>query len=65
MLYAIGAGGQVKAVDADSTFPRHAPRTKLSVLTPNVEAILTYRPGLVLVSSDTDQLRRQDSVPAC
>ncbi len=30
MLYAIGAGSQVKAVDSDSNYPPQAPRTKLS-----------------------------------
>src|SRR5437899_9728413 len=52
MLYAIGAGPQVKAVDADSDYPPQAPRTKLSGLTPNVEAIVADRPDLVVESSD-------------
>jgi len=30
MLYAIGAGHQVKAVDQDSDYPPQAPRTKLA-----------------------------------
>ena len=30
MLYAIGAGSQVKAVDNDSDYPPQAPKTKLS-----------------------------------
>ena len=34
MLYAIGAGSQVKAVDSDSNYPPQAPRTKLSTSTP-------------------------------
>ena len=50
MLYAIGAGRQVKAVDNDSDYPPQAPRTKLSGFTPNVEAIIGYRPDLVVVS---------------
>jgi iron complex transport system substrate-binding protein len=53
MLYSIGAGGQVKAVDKDSDFPRKAPRTALDGFQPNVEAIVTYRPDLVVVSGDT------------
>jgi len=53
MLYAIGAGGQVKAVDDDSDYPPQAPRTKLSGFQPNVEAIVGYKPDLVVVDADT------------
>ncbi len=53
MLYAIGAGKQVRAVDDQSTYPAAAPRTKLSGFKPNVEAIAGYRPDLVIVSYDT------------
>jgi len=56
MLYAIGAGSQVKAVDANSDYPPQAPRTKLSGFTPNVEAIVGYRPDLVLVDGTTGGL---------
>jgi cobalamin transport system substrate-binding protein len=52
MLYAIGAGDQVEAVDDQSNFPPQAPRTKLSGFQPNVEAIAGYRPDLVLLSND-------------
>jgi iron complex transport system substrate-binding protein len=48
MLFAIGAGKQVVAVDDQSNYPATAPRTKLSGFTPNVEAIATYRPDLVV-----------------
>lgn len=51
-LYAVGAGRQVIAVDEDSDYPKRAPRTKLSGLTPNVEAIASYNPDLVLISYD-------------
>lgn len=51
-LFAIGAGKQVVAVDNDSDYPRSAPRTKLSGLTPNVEAIASYRPDLVVIQYD-------------
>ncbi len=54
MLYAIGAGSQVKAVDSDSDYPRQAPRTKLSGYTPNVEAIAAYKPDLVIISNNID-----------
>jgi iron complex transport system substrate-binding protein len=52
MVYAIGAGYQVAAVDDQSNFPPQAPRTKLSGFQPNVEAIAGYRPDLVLLSND-------------
>ena len=48
-LFAVGAGGQVIAVDALSNYPRRAPRTKLSGFTPNAEAIASYRPDLVFL----------------
>lgn len=54
MLYAIGAGRQVKAVDDDSDYPTYAPRTKLSGLDPNVEALVAYKPDLVVISNFTD-----------
>jgi iron complex transport system substrate-binding protein len=56
MLYAIGAGHQVKAVDSDSDYPPNAPVTQLSGYTPNVEAILAYQPDLVVVAGDTTGL---------
>jgi iron complex transport system substrate-binding protein len=51
-LFAIGAGPQVVAVDDQSDFPKNAPRTALSGFTPNVEAIATYRPDLVVIAYD-------------
>ncbi len=51
MLYAIGAGSQVKAVDEDSDYPPSAPRTKLSGYTPNIEAIAAEQPDLVVISA--------------
>jgi iron complex transport system substrate-binding protein len=50
MLFAIGAGDQVVAADAQSNFPEEAPTTDLSAYEPNVEAIATYDPDLVVVS---------------
>jgi ABC-type Fe3+-hydroxamate transport system substrate-binding protein len=55
-LFAVGAGGQVKAVDDYSNFPARAPRTKLSGYQPNPEAIAGYRPDLVVVSDDTNHV---------
>jgi iron complex transport system substrate-binding protein len=52
MLFAIGAGGQVVAVDSNSNYPREAPRTDLSAYQPNLEAIAGYRPDLVVYSDD-------------
>jgi iron complex transport system substrate-binding protein len=50
MLFAIGAGSQVIAVDSDSTYPKGVPTTSLSGLTPNVEAIAKRDPDLVVIS---------------
>ena len=55
-LFAIGAGGQVVAVDDQSDYPRQAPHTSLSGYTPNVEAIASYRPDLVIAASDPKDL---------
>ena len=52
MLYAIGAGAQVKAVDELSNYPKNAPRTKLSGFKPNAEAIIDQNPDLVVLSDD-------------
>jgi iron complex transport system substrate-binding protein len=53
MLFAIGAGRQVKAVDKDSDYPHRAPHTGLDGFQPNVEAIVAYRPDLVVVADDS------------
>jgi iron complex transport system substrate-binding protein len=53
MLFAIGAGPQVVAVDDQSNFPPEAPKTDLSGYTPNVEAIAGYQPDLVVIPNDT------------
>ena len=52
MLFAIGAGDQVVAVDSLSTFPADAPVTDLSGFEPNIEAILGFQPDLVIISYD-------------
>ena len=52
MLFAIGAGPQVEAVDNTSNFPEDAPVTDLSAFTPNAEAIAGYSPDLVVLSDD-------------
>src|SRR6476661_1589306 len=63
-LFAIGAGKQVVAVDDQSDYPKRAPHTSLSGFTPNVEAIASYRPDLVVVQYDSggvvEALRKLD-----
>ncbi len=59
MLYAIGAGSQVKAVDDDSDYPPQAPRTKLSGFTPNIEAIVAYHPDLVVITNNMNNVVRK------
>ena len=55
-LFAIGAGAQVVAVDDQSDYPKQAPHTSLSGYTPNVEAIASYKPDLVVAASDPKDL---------
>ncbi|GMR02935.1 MAG: ABC transporter substrate-binding protein [Acidimicrobiia bacterium] len=52
VLFAIGAGPQVVAVDDQSNFPQEAPVTDISGFTPNIEAIASYNPDLVFLSFD-------------
>jgi iron complex transport system substrate-binding protein len=52
VLFALGAEAQVVAVDDQSDFPPNAPVTDLTGFTPNVEAIASYEPDLVLLSFD-------------
>lgn len=56
MLFAIGAGDQVVAVDDFSNFPEDAPVTDLSGFDPNVEAIIGYEPDLVVLSGDRNDV---------
>ncbi|MEC7810383.1 MAG: ABC transporter substrate-binding protein [Actinomycetota bacterium] len=56
ILFAIGAGGQVVAVDDQSNFPEEAPMTSLSGYTPNIESIAEYQPDLVVASYDPGDL---------
>ena len=57
MLFDIGAGGQVAAVDSNSNYPKEAPKTDLSAYEPNVEAIAGYKPDLVVYSDDPGDLK--------
>jgi iron complex transport system substrate-binding protein len=56
MLFAMGAGPQVVAVDDQSNYPADAPKTDLSGFNPNVEAIAAKNPDLVVVSNDTNNV---------
>jgi len=56
ILFAIGAGPHVVAVDNWSTYPPEAPTTDLSGFDPNIEAITAYEPDLVVISNDSNEL---------
>ena len=56
ILFAIGAGPQVVAVDDWSTYPPEAPTTNLSGFDPNVEAVSSFEPDLVVIAFDTNDL---------
>lgn len=56
MLFTIGAGDQVVAVEEHSTYPPEAPTTELSGFEPNPEAIASYDPDLVIASYDPGNL---------
>ena len=56
ILFAIGAGDQVIAVDAFSNYPEEAPTTDLSGWDPNVEAIVAFGPDLVVIANDANDL---------
>ena len=61
MLFAIGAGDQVVAVDAFSNYPPEAAEkiTDLSGFEPNVEAIAGYEPDLVITEGTNPSLLAQ------
>ena len=54
MLFAIGAGGELVAVDEFSNYPPEALElpNELSGFEPNVEAIAAYEPDLVVIGGD-------------
>jgi iron complex transport system substrate-binding protein len=56
MLFAIGAGELVVAVDDQSNYPADAPVTDLSGFTPNIEAIAGYEPDLVVLANDLEDV---------
>lgn len=52
MLFAMGAGDLLVAVDVGSDYPEQAPVSELDGFNPNVEAIAGYEPDLVVMSYD-------------
>lgn len=56
ILYGVGAGSQVAAVDKDSDYPTSVPKTTLDATKPNVEAIAAYHPDLVVTAYDTNDI---------
>ena len=56
MLFAVGAGDYVVAVDSFSNFPAEAPITDLSGFEPNVEAIAGFEPTVVYSQSPIEGL---------
>lgn len=53
MLYAVGAGPQVVAVDKYSTDPPNAPRTAMTGYETSAEGYTTVHPDLVILAFDT------------
>jgi iron complex transport system substrate-binding protein len=56
MLFAVGAGDQVIAVDDNSNYPAEAPKSDLSGFNPNAEAIAAKDPDLVILSNDLNKI---------
>lgn len=56
MLYAIGAGEQVVAVDEYSNFPERAPQTALSGFTTDAGALGEHDPDLVIAQDNATEL---------
>ncbi len=53
ILFSIGAGPQVLAVDDQSNYPTNVPKSSLSGFDPNIEAIVAQNPDLVILSVDS------------
>lgn len=56
IVFGIGAGEQVKAVDKLSDFPADAPRSNLDAFAPSPEAVAAQKPDLVLVTNDQNKI---------
>ena len=59
MLFAIGAGPQVVAVDDQSNYPTTAPKTDMSGFEPNAGVIAAKNPDLVVLAGDLDDIVSQ------
>jgi iron complex transport system substrate-binding protein len=59
MLFAIGAGKQVVAVDDQSNYPAEVPKSDLSGFKPNAEAIAAKSPDLVVLAYDANNVISQ------
>jgi iron complex transport system substrate-binding protein len=59
MLFEIGAGKQVVAVDDQSNYPPGVPKTELSGYKPNAEAIAAKSPDLVVLANDINNVVSQ------
>ncbi|MFI0791697.1 ABC transporter substrate-binding protein [Micromonospora rubida] len=59
MLFAVGAGKQVTAVDDQSNHPPEAPKSDLSSFQPNAEAIAGKAPDLVVLSDNMNKIVEQ------
>ena len=57
ILFEIGSGNQVIAVDNLSNYPNEAPITDISAYDPNVEAISLLNPDLVILSYNIKNLK--------
>ena len=57
ILFEIGSGNQVIAVDNLSNYPNEAPITNISAYDPNVEAISLLNPDLVILSYNIKNLK--------
>jgi iron complex transport system substrate-binding protein len=53
ILFALNADSQVLAVDDNSNYPERAPKSQLSGFSPNVEAIVSMKPDLVILQIDS------------
>lgn len=58
MLFEIGAGPQVVAVDSFSYYPEGTPVTDLSGFEPSLEGVLSFEPDLVVASYDPENILR-------
>ena len=61
IAYAIGAGDRFVAVDEYSYYPEGTPVTDLSGWNPNIEAIVSYDPDLVIMLTDGDVIASLES----